>query len=369
MIRAAIFLGIAGLAGLYTLLFGEVFLRVMDPQPLMPRYVTGTDWGIRGNEPGISYRHWTPETEVMITINSQGMRDAREHAFEAPAGTCRAALMGDSYFMGYEASFEDSIAGQLEALFEQAGYDLDVLNFAVSGHGTSEMILHFENLASRFSPDITVFQFHGSDYSDNIRAGLHRLTSQGAVEITGQSYLPAVGIRNRLEAIPAWRWMSGNSQIYSGLREKAAVYAKKLLAGANLRARAARPENADGQGDFQSRPAQRLTAALITEARRVTEAAGSDWYLFNVPNRRSRTEFISMLGRMDLAPGEQARTVAVLPAFTARAAEDTKLYYEKAHLHFTPLGNQIAATALFERISRDSAGVLAKCKTAPGGDH
>jgi hypothetical protein len=305
----------------------------------------------------------------MVTINSQGMRDAREHAFEAPAGTCRVALMGDSYFMGYEASFEDSIAGQLEAVFEQAGYDLDVLNFAVSGHGTSEMILHFENLASRFSPDITVFQFHASDYSDNIRARLHRLDAEGRVEATGQSYLPAVGIRNQLEAIPAYRWMSEHSQIYSGLREKAAVFAKKMLASANLRARAARRDSADGQGqgDARNGPAQRLTAALITEARRVTEAAGSDWYLFDVPNRRSRTEFISMLGRMDLAPGVLARTVEVLPAFTARAAEDTKLYYEKAHLHFTPLGNQIAATVLFERISRDRAGGLEKCKTAPGG--
>lgn len=358
------YLGLAGLAVLYALLFGEVFLRVMAPQPLMPRYVVGTGWGIRGNQPGITYRQWTPETEVMLTINSQGMRDTREHPYEAPPGTCRIALLGDSYFMGYEARLEETIAGELEAAFERRGYDLDVLNFAVSGHGTSEMILQFENLARHFSPDITVFQFHGSDYDDNIRANLHRLAPDGTLVATGRTYLPAVGIRNTLEAIPAYRWMSEHSQIYAGLRENAAAFVKVLLARISLRTSAAETGE-QGVDPVEEDVASRLTATLIAEARRITLAAGSDWYMFDVPTRRSRTEFASLLGRMDLPPEVLARTVSVLPAFEAHAGPDTKLYYEKGHLHFTPLGNRLAAEALFELIRQDSAGILAKCKGAP----
>ena len=255
----------------------------------------------------------------------------------------------------------NSIAGFLEAEFEAAGYDLDVLNFAVSGHGTAEMILQFENLAAGFAPDVTVFQFHGSDYDDNIRADLFRLAPGGGVVATGGTYLPAVGVRARLESIPAYRWMSEHSQIYSGLREKAAVYVKNLLAAVSLRANAA--EGADG-GAADAAGGYRLTAALIAEARRVTEATGSSWYLFDVPARRSRTEFVSLLGSADLPPDLMARTISPLPAFEANAALDVKLFYEKGHLHFTPLGNRLAAETLFDRIQSDSGARLAKCRSA-----
>ncbi len=366
MIRKTLLIG---LAGLYILLFGEVFLRVMDPQPLMPRYVVGTDWGIRGNEPSITYSHWTPETATTITTNSLGMRDSREFAERAKPGVCRIALMGDSYFMGYEADIEDSIAGFLEADFEAAGYDLDVLNFAVSGHGTSEMILHFENLAARFSPDIAVFQFHASDYTDNIRANLHRLTPDDDVVATGGTYLPAVGIRTVLESIPAFRWVSENSQIYAGAREKAAVMVKRLLADINLRANAAEGDGAEVEAEAEGGGAEaarghRLTAALIGLSRRVAEDAGASWYLFDVPSRRSRTEFISTLYRMDLSPDLAGRAVSPLPLFAAAAGPDVKLFYERGHLHFTPLGNRLAAQALFERITRDSGERLVKCRRA-----
>ncbi len=357
MIRKA---ALIGLAGLYALLFGEVFLRVMDPQPLMPRYVVATPWGIRGNEPSITYGHWTPETETTITTNSVGMRDSREFPLQSPPETCRIALLGDSYFMGYEANIEESIAGFLEADFEAAGYDLDVLNFAVSGHGTAEMILQFENLAARFAPDVTVFQFHGSDYSDNIRAGLFRLTPEGGVVATGGTYLPAVGIRARLEAIPAYRWMSEHSQIYSGLREKAAVFVKNLLASVSLRANAAEDDMTEGGLDRE----HRLTAALIAEARRITEDTGSSWYLFDVPFRRSRTEFVSTMGSMDLPDDIRRRVISPLAGFEAAAAPDVKIFYEKGHQHFSPLGNRLAARAISERIGRDSAARLAKCKGA-----
>ena len=364
MIRKTLLIG---LAGLYILLFGEVFLRVMDPQPLMPRYVVGTEWGIRGNEPSITYSHWTPETATTITTNSLGMRDSREFAERAEPGTCRIALMGDSYFMGYEADVEDSIAGFLEAEFEAAGYDLDVLNFAVSGHGTSEMILHFENLAARFSPDVVVFQFHASDYTENIRANLHRLTPDGDLVATGGSYLPAVGIRTALEAIPAFRWISENSQIYAGAREKAAVIVKRLLVDINMRANAAQGEGAEtaaeGGGPDATR-GHRLTGALIGQSRRVVEDTGASWYLFDVPTRRSRTEFISTLYRMDLPPDVAGRAVSPLPLFAAAAGPDVKLFYERGHMHFTPLGNRLAAQALFERITRDSGARLAKCRNA-----
>ena len=172
-----------------------------------------------------------------------------------------------------------------------------------------------------------------------------------------------------LESIPAFRWVSENSQIYAGAREKAAVMVKRLLADINLRANAAEGDGAEVEAEAEGGGAEaarghRLTAALIGLSRRVAEDAGASWYLFDVPTRRSRTEFISTLYRMDLSPDLAGRAVSPLPLFAAAAGPDVKLFYERGHLHFTPLGNRLAAQALFERITRDSGERLVKCRRA-----
>jgi len=42
---------LGGVGIVYACLFGEAFLRLLDPQLRMPRYITGTEYGIRGNIP------------------------------------------------------------------------------------------------------------------------------------------------------------------------------------------------------------------------------------------------------------------------------------------------------------------------------
>jgi hypothetical protein len=67
---------------------------------------------------------------------------------------------------------------------------------------------------------------------------------------------------------------------------------------------------------------------------------------------------------MDLPPEILDATVAVEPVFAAHADPEVKLYYEQGHFHFTPLGNRLAAEALFERIREGSAARLATCRAA-----
>src|SRR5262245_36891666 len=78
----------------YTLLFSERFIRLMAPQPMFPRYITGTPWGVRGNIAGAQYWHSSPEVDVEFRINRLGMRDDRDFALEKPLGTCRIAVFG-----------------------------------------------------------------------------------------------------------------------------------------------------------------------------------------------------------------------------------------------------------------------------------
>jgi hypothetical protein len=130
-----------------------------------------------------------------------------------------------------------------------------------------------------------------------------------------------------------------------------------------MRANAA--EGGDGEeAAGTSTPAHRLTAALIDLSRRVAEDAGASWYLFDVPFRRSRTEFVSTMGSMDLPDDIRRRVISPLEAFEAAAAPDVKIFYEEGHLHFSPLGNRLAARTIFERLVRDSGARLARCRGA-----
>ena len=67
---------------------------------------------------------------------------------------------------------------------------------------------------------------------------------------------------------------------------------------------------------------------------------------------------------MDLPADIRRRVISPLAEFEAAAAPDVKIFYEEGHLHFSPLGNRLAARAIFERITRDSGARLARCRGA-----
>ncbi|MEQ9121191.1 MAG: SGNH/GDSL hydrolase family protein, partial [Alphaproteobacteria bacterium] len=306
-------------AVVYALGFGEGFLRVLAPQPLMPRFITGTDYGIRGNIPGVDYRQRTEEIDVTLHINAQGMRADREYPEAKPAGVCRVALLGDSYFMGYEADLEDTIGVRLEQRLALAGYNVEVLNFAVSGFGTAEMLVQFEHKVKQFAPDIVVFQFHGSDFNDNVRSNLFRLKDGRAVP-TGADYLPAVGVRDWLGQFAVYRWMVENSHLYSAVRERAAEFVKKLLqrirAVPEAHAAAPAPEFAAPGIPYA---AAELTKAILIRAREEVTATGAAWRVLEIPTWSSRVDFVSRAGLFVSSPEIALRFTTPLRAMEARA--------------------------------------------------
>ena len=352
----------------YALVFGEVFLRVMAPQAILPRFVTGTPLGIRGNIPNADYRQWTPETEVSIRINGQGLRADRDFALAKPDGVCRIALLGDSYFLGFENDLEDSIAGRLEQRLERAGHRVEVLNFAVSGFGTAEMLAQFDGRVRDFSPDVTVFQFHASDFRDNVRtAVLFTEDANGAFARSEAAYLPGVEIQDRLMELALYRWAIEHSHLYTAVRERAALLAKDLLFTLR-RGSATRDEDDAGDGAEAASappnlPAARLTGRLLRAAGERAEAAGSDWFVLEIPTVLSRTRFASRASALDLDASVRAHFVSALPTLERHADPDVKLFYEQGHRHMTPLGNALTAEALAQRILSDSAPRLARCRT------
>ena len=146
-------------ADVYTLIFAEASVRVFDPQPLMPRYITGTAWGVRGNIPNARYWHHTPEVDVQYRINGQGLRADRDYPLTKPPGTCRIGIFGDSFLFGLEVDMTQSFADRLEKRLIERGIPPEVLNFSVGGFGTAEMLQTYEQFGRNFDLDVVIFSW------------------------------------------------------------------------------------------------------------------------------------------------------------------------------------------------------------------
>lgn len=348
----------------WTLLLAEASVRLMDPQPLLPRYVTGTQWGVRGNIPGAVYRHRTPEVNVQYRINRQGMRADREYPQAPPADACRIGLIGDSYFVGYEASLEDTIARRLEDELARRGVPAEVLNFAVSGFGTAEMLRSWEGQMRGFSPDLVVMQWHVTDLDDNARSGLYQVRD-GQLQRGADTYLPSIALQDRLMKWWIYRFVADNSELYAFVREWAAGRIKALLvalqaarshvdaagtADALTQAGAMIPAQAAGGASAAPTVPAVLSGLLLERAQREVGETGAGFIVVDIPERDTRERVKSV---WDSLP---AASVGAIPVYHASEAlvpllsPDASVFFEKGHFHLKPPAVQAVAAGLADRV-------------------
>lgn len=367
--------GLLGVAGfVYACLFGEVFLRLLDPQLRMPRYITGTEYGIRGNIPNAVYRQVTPEADVEMRINGQGMRSDRDFTLEKPPGTCRIALMGDSYFMGYEAHYEDTIGALLETRLAEQGYKVEVLNFAVSGFSTEEMLREFEARTVNYDPDIVISQFGAGDFADNMRPGLYRLDENGVPQPTNGSYLPGVAIRDALMKSGFYRMLINHSHFYSAIREWAGLTVKSILTtiGDMRRAAADAGKPAPVSTEAAAKPDKPVisaykrqtlyTSALLELSRKRAEDFGMEWFMFEVPVPLHYA-YRSAVADLEVDAATADRIITPIQHFDTWP-RDAKpwLYRQKGHSHFSESGHALSTDALLEGMLDKTPQVFERCK-------
>ncbi len=365
-------IGVLGFA--YACLFAEGFLRVMEPQIRMPRFISGTEYGIRGNIPNAVYRQVTPEADVEMRINAQGMRSDRDFTLEKPPGVCRIALMGDSYFMGYEAHYEDTIGSLLETRFADLGYNVEVLNFAVSGFSTEEMLVEFEERTVLYDPDIVVSQFGAGDFADNMRPGLYKLDENGVPQPTGRAYLPGVEIRDFLMQFSFYKMLINHSHFYSAVREWAGLTVKKILTQlGNARKKAtpaaAAPEVAqEVDANAPKKPTareiqRRYTSALLILSRERAEAFDMEWFMFEVPVP-IHWNYRSSVDELILDEATADRVITPLAEFDKHPRDGSEmwLYRQKGHSHFSETGHDLSTKALMDGFLTKAPDVFTGCR-------
>jgi hypothetical protein len=333
--------------GLYALLLAELCVRVLDPQPLMPRYVTGTSWGVRGNIPGAHYRHKTPEVDVEYRINSQGLRADQEYPEQPVAGLCRIGMIGDSYFVGYEVDIQDSVAHQLELALQARGIATEVLNFSVSGFGTAEMLRTYEGRMRKFSPDLVLMQWHATDLDDNVRSGLYVLDGNG-LRRGAAEYLPSVELQDRLMRWKLYRLISDHSQLYSYARERASAVVKTLLV--SRRAAPSEPEapvtEIPGTG-----ASGLLSARLLRESMHVVEGDGAGFLVVDIPEPLNQGELVSVWTRLPVGEVGEVPVLHATDTLSPMLSKGIKLYFRKGHWHLTPVASKALAASIADRVA------------------
>jgi hypothetical protein len=323
----------------------------------MPRYVTGTPWGVRGNIPGARYWHYTPEVTVQYRINSQGLRADHDFALTKTPGTCRIAVFGDSLLMGYEVDLRDSFATQLEEQLRPLGISAEVLNFSVSGFGTAEMLRTYEGFARRFHPDLVIFSWHMTDLEDNVRSQLFRL-DRGALQTADETYLPGVETQDFLMRIALYRFVSDHSQLYALLRERLGQFAKRLGFQLHQQRVAAKVRQGEDEDDVMHaahvKANDELSSAIVEHAAGIVTKDGREFYLLEIPIRESRIEFRSSVDVLSDSVRSKLNIISPLDSFRQIARPDLKLYYERGEGHLTPLGVQLLAAETARTLARST---------------
>lgn len=110
--------------------------------------------------------YFDADNRVTGRVNSHGYRGP-DRPPEKPEGLKRIVLLGDSFAWGYGVRDEDTISAVAEEELKRLVQDqrIEVLNFAVTGHTTTDEVAYLKSYALRFQPDIVLIAFFLNDVS------------------------------------------------------------------------------------------------------------------------------------------------------------------------------------------------------------
>jgi len=99
--------------------------------------------------------------------NNMGYRDY-DHPLEKPTGSQRIVVLGDSVTAGLWIKGDDKIfTSVMERRLKQAGENIDVMNFGVSGYNTSQEVETLETYGLQFNPNIVILAYCLNDRSQD----------------------------------------------------------------------------------------------------------------------------------------------------------------------------------------------------------
>lgn len=333
----------------------EILFRVFSPVPIIPRYVTGTPFGIRGNMPNMNYWHTSADFKINIRTNSKGIRADEEIPYEKPAGLRRIVVLGDSFGMGYEVNIEDSFLNRMKDNLAMHGKKIQIVNLSVSGHGTAEELIMLKNEGIKYHPDLVLLCWHVTDFDDNVRSNLFSVEN-GVLKRKAATFLPGIHIRDMLNKIPLFILISENSHIYNKVRDSAGREIKKILP----QIRNVQSFFKDSSSKIETKETvpndypERLMIALIKKMHEQSKRINAKFIILDIPISKGRYDFSSIFPKTadkHIADG----IVSPIDMLHKNVVKGELFVNEHSHFHFTPkacriIGKVLAAYMLDKKL-------------------
>lgn len=255
----------------------------------MPRYVESAPYGIRKNIGNIRGFHTTREFSYRFNTNSQGFRGTKEYNLEKPQGIKRIIVLGDSVALGHGVAYHETFSYLLEKKLNQNGYPAEVINMAVSGFGTAEELVQYQNLGRKYHPDIVILSYSENDPMNNAISNLYEI-NDGQLLRKKTSYEPALSIRDNLNKIPFYGYLAQHSHFVCFLRSRfSGLYLNKLGKKRRINVQQTQPQYANS---YQMNPNYiTLTAALLNEFITVCNKDGVKLIIVDIPGKSFTSHF------------------------------------------------------------------------------
>jgi len=327
---------------IYAFITAELFLRIFNPVPMLPRYIEAKSYGIRGNIGNLKYWHTTPDVKVQVRTNSAGMRADRNIPYRKPAGVKRIVVLGDSFGMGYEVDLKDTFLARMNEILRNSGINCETVNLSSSGYSNAEELIVLNNEGFRYEPDLVLLAWHASDLNENIRSNLFKLEN-GKLVRNAATYLPGVKIQEFLYRHPLCRLFTDNSHLFNWLRDNAGRKMKLILDYIRIGSK----DNKNSK-KISKIKTEELTLALLKEIKSRCDRERCKFMIFDIPTRRTRTEFVSVFPQVGDKNLNKFNYVNPLKKFSEYKGD--LLYWERGHGHFTPEGCSLSGQVIAEFI-------------------
>lgn len=326
----------------FFIVFAELYFRLFNPQPIVPRYVEVGPYGIRKNIGNVKGKMITAEYMHEFTTNTEGFRSTKDYLVMKPFDVYRVVVLGDSMTMGLGVGDDETFSIVLERLLARKR-QVEVINMGVAGFGTAEELIELREVGLKYAPDIIILAYFQNDpYNDTV-SKLFRMGNDRLVR-DEKSFVPAIYIRDRLYNIPGYSLLSQHSHAINFIRIKASTYfIKKLGAQANV---------------FTHMPVilntvqKKLTGALLNEIMKEARTHGIPLIILDIPALSSDgKKLFTNLPREKLSASSGAYILDA-GSLMLQGCPIEDLYYP-VDSHLKPLGHRLIAQGLASFIEKE----------------
>lgn len=380
----------------------ELFARSLIPANEINKLVFDPLLG-HARPKSVSGRYTTTEFSTLVQFNQSGFRDS-DWPEEKSADVFRIAVLGDSYVEGAQVERHELLTSRLQHylldpqfLASVGAHKVEVLNFGVSGYGTTQQLLLLQSQVFMFSPDLVILALlTGNDVRNNsieLEQGTRDWTKAmrpyfDIRKVPPELHLPSAP-QAAIIARTDWRYqLLDSSRLLSFIYPRLArteifariLYRIGLLSDGNyaLLNEVPRDFSIYLPADQIWEEAWESTRFSLSQIQRLSSERGSRFLLFMIPNREQVYPAVwrAMLDRYpsmrsprlvwDLeAPNRQVaqftkstqiELIDALPQFRALAHNTSPgALYFPLDGHFTAAGHDFAARLIYTRLLNQSS--------------